>query len=259
MKMINILNLLLLINITLYGYSGTISKTIIKSYSAISKSDKAVPDSEIIKLSKISDTYKGTKEVKIYIGKLNLPQSAQEDIYLRIAIYQNKITQSEAQKMFVNLKNKDGFLSTLSKVIGNNPQGTQGHLNELRISNEAVNSGFKVVGIGKKFNDGIKKSLTDIDIILRKNNTDILIEAKKYSSTTSMNLIKFREDLDTLIIYGDKISKRKSIKIFSFTEKPNNLELLKKYQFWADKKGVQLIFGNHEEQIAQIKMLEKIL
>ena len=228
------------------------------AYSAISKSAKAVQDSEIIKLSKMSDTHKGTQAVKKYVGKLNLSPSLREDLYLRIAIYQNKINKKEAKTMFVNLKGKDGFSSTLSKIIGNNQNVTIGHLNELRIANEGAKSGFTVVGIGKKFDDGIKNSLTDIDVLLRKNNTDILIEAKKYSPTTKMPLDKFRADLDTLIIYGNKVSKGKSIKFFSFTEKPKNLELLKQYQFWAEKKGVQLIFGTPKEQIIQIKMLEKI-
>lgn len=254
-----ILGFLIFINMTLFAYSGTITKTIVHSYSAISKNKKVVSDSEIIKLSNMSDSYNGTKAVKAYIGKLNLPGDAQEDLYLRIAVHQNKIDPSEAVTMFHNLKGKEGFTSTLSKVIGNNPQGTLGHINELQIANEGVKSGFKVKAIGKKFNDGIKNSLTDIDVLLSKNNTDILIEAKKYSSTTSMDLIKFRGDLDTLVNYGEKISKGKSIKIFSFTEKPKNLKQLENYQFWADKKGVHLIFGNPQEQIEQIKMLEKIL
>ncbi len=254
-----ILALLFTVIISLNAYTGTMSKVVVKVYSSISKSKSVVSDAKITKLSKMSDGYKGTKSVKRYIGKLNLPTNAQEDLYLRIAIYQNKINRTEAASMFRNLKGKDGFRSTLSKIIGNNPQGTVGHINELKIANEGRKSGFDVIGIGKKFNDGIKKSDTDIDVLLRKNNTDILIEAKIYSSTTKMDLIKFRADLDTLVIYANKISKRKAIKVFSFTEKPKSDLLLKQYQFWADKKGVQLIFGNPREQIEQIKMLERIL
>jgi hypothetical protein len=241
------------------AYSGTITKVAIKTYSAISKSSKALPDSEIIKLSKLSDEFQGTKQVKKHIGKLNLPQDIREDLYLRIAVHQKKIPQDEAKSMFTNLKGKDGFNSTLSKIIGKNAQGTKGHLNELRIANSASKSGFEVVAIGKKFNDGIKNSLTDIDVLLRKNNKDILIEAKNYSPDTKMPIDKFKSDLDTLVIYGDNISKSKSIKVFSFTEKPTSKEVLKQYHFWAEKKGVQLIFGTPIQQIEQIKMLEKIL
>jgi len=257
--MLKIVIIFIMIVISANAYSGTVTKVAIKTYSAISKSSKVLPDGEIAKLSKISDGIQGTKQVKKYIGKLNLPQDVREDLYLRIAVHQKKLTQNEAKSMFSNLKAKEGFSSTLSKVIGNNVQGTKGHLNELRIANSASNSGFEVVAIGKKFNDGIKNSLTDIDVLLRKNNKDILIEAKKYSPDTKMPIDKFKSDLDTLIIYGNNISKGKSIKVFSFTEKPTSSELLKQYQFWADKKDVQLIFGTPTQQIEQIKMLEKIL
>lgn len=254
-----ILIFLVALNLFLNAYSGTVTKIVLNSYNTLNKNFKTITNDKIVELSKMSDNYSGTKEVKKYIGTLNLSKSEREDIYLRIAIYQNKIDRNEAEIMFKNLNGKDGFDSTLSKVIGNNPQGTSGHLNELRIANQAVESGFEVVAIGKKFNDGIKKSDTDIDVLLTKNSKEILIEAKKYSSTTKMDLIKFRGDLDTLVIYGDKISKVKSIKIFSFTEKPQSEQLLNQYQFWADKKGVQLIFGTPNEQIEQIKMLEMIL
>lgn len=231
-----------------------------KTYRSFLRSTNVVSDEKIIKLSKMSDTYKGTQAVKNYIGRLNLPSDVMEDTYLRIAVYQNKINRNEAEAMFTNLKGKEGFRSTLSKIIGNNPQGVSGHMNELRIANEAAKSGFQVVGIGKKFDDGIKNSLTDIDVIFKKGDIEILMEAKKYSPTTKMPLDKFRADLDTLNSYSEKFSEgSKSIKVFSFTEKPESLELLKQYQFWADKKGVQLIFGNAEEQIIQIEMLRNIL
>lgn len=257
MKIFGLLVILILIP---NAYSGMVNKLIMKFSSTVGKSTKKViSNKEIVKLSKMSDTYKGTKAVKNYIGKMNLSQSAREYLYLKIAIYQNKISKKEVETMFNNLKGVDGFSSTLSKIIGNNPQGTVGHLNELKIANEGAKFGFKVIGIGKKFDDGIKNSLTDIDVLLRKNGTDILIEAKKYSAKTQMPLDKFKKDLETLVVYGNSVSTGKSIKVFSFTEKPQNLKLLRLYQFWADKKGVQLIFGTPKEQIIQIKMLESIL
>jgi len=257
-KIIVILLLLVLSNIQLQAFWGTITKCGYK-ISKIAQHSKSLPDKEIIKLSKLSDEISGTKKVGNILGKMYLPKEVLEDTYIRIAICQNKISRHEAELFYKNLSKTDGFTTTLRKIIGNNPQGTVGHLNELKIANNAAENGFKVVGIGKKFNDGIKNSLTDIDILLHKNDKDILIEAKKYSSITKMPIDKFKADLDTLNIYGKNVSKGKSIKIFSFTEKPKDERLLKQYQFWANKKGVQLIFGTPQEQIEQIKMLEKIL
>ena len=256
----NILLFLLLLSLNAQAdYRLTGVKVCRYVYSALSKSSKVLPDSQIIKLSKMSDNYKGTKAVKRYIGKLNLPKDVQEDVYMRIAIHQKKIGTDEAQKMFKNLKGKEGFNGALSKVIGNNMQGTKGHLNELRIANNAAEKGFNVVAIGRKFDDGLKNALTDIDVLLKKDGREILIEAKKYASYTKMPLDKFRGDLDTLNMYAKNESKSKALRVFSFTEKPSDTNILRQYKFWAEKKGVELIFGNPEQQIAQINMLLKVM
>jgi len=257
-RIILILLIVFFSNTQLQAFWGTITKGGYK-ISRITQHSKSLSDKEIINLSKLSDEISGTKKVGNILGKKNLPKKVLEDTYIRIAIYQNKISRDEAELFYKNLSKTEGFVTTLRKIIGNNPQGTVGHLNELRIANSAAENGFKVVGIGKKFNDGRKSSLTDIDILLHKNGKDILIEAKKYSSHTKIPIDKFKADLDTLNIYEKNILKNKSIKIFSFTQKPKDEKLLKQYQFWADKKGVQLIFGTPQEQIEQIKMLEKIL
>jgi hypothetical protein len=227
-------------------------------YSIFAKGMKTLPKDEILKLAKMSDSYKGTKSVKKYIGKLNLPLSAQEDIYLRIAMSQNKLSKTEAMRMYKNLSGKSGFRGALSKVIGNNPQGTVGHLNELRIANSAAEKGFDVVAIGKKFNDGLKLSDTDIDILLHKDGVEILIEAKKYASTTKMPLDKFRGDLDTLNKYAEMSSGAKVLKVFTFTDKPVNKSLLKQYKFWAKKKKVELVFGSPQQQVEQIEQLLRL-
>lgn len=43
------------------------------------------------------------------------------------------------------------------------------------------------------------------------------------------------------------------------TNKPIDPKYLKLLQYEADKRNINLIFGSAEEQIEQIKMLEKIL
>jgi len=235
-----------------------VSVKIVSTIAKFSTHYKVLAEEEIIRLANITGLKNGTKQVGKILGNRYLPKDVLEDTYLRVALYRGKISKSEATKFYKNLGGVEGFSSTLSKVIGNSKNVTVGHLNELHIANSAVKNGFKVVGIGKKFNDGIKKSLTDIDILLHKNGRDILIEAKSYASGTRMPLDKFKSDLDTLNSY-EKITGRESLKIFTFTEKPRSEALLKQYQFWADKKGVQLIFGSPAEQMEQIKILERIL
>ncbi|RUM44529.1 MAG: hypothetical protein DSY46_05325 [Hydrogenimonas sp.] len=244
-----------------YATADQITNTIkiAKFFGTFLESTKSIPDSEIIKLSKLSDSFQGTKQVKKIIGKMNLPQEVQEDIYLRIAVYQGKISRAEAKQMFKNLSGKDGFKETLSKIIGNSDQVTKGHLNELRIANHAVEEGFDVIAIGKKFDDGVKNSLTDIDVLLKKDGKEILIEAKNYASSTKMPIDKYKADLDTLNLYAQNHTQNSTLKVFSFTEKPQNKEVLRQYKFWAKRKGVELIFGTPEQQVEQIKILLTLL
>lgn len=213
-----------------------------------------VPRKEIWELSKLSDDI-APKAVWKEIQKMNLTQTQQDAVYLRIAIYQKKLSKKEAERMFKNLAGKKGFREGLSKVIGNSKAKTRGHLNELRIANHASEKGFEVVAIGKRFNDGIKRGDSDIDILLRKNGQDIVIEAKQYSKTTKMPLDKFRGDLDTLRAYETSHPNKNVLKIFTFTKKPQSKDVLRQYEFWAKKKGVKLIFGTPKQQIDEIAKL----
>jgi len=226
--------------------------------SAIAKSAKVLPDAEIIRLSKISDEVHGTARVGKELGEFNLPDEVLEDAFLRIAIHQGKITRETSEKMFSRLNGVPGFRTTLRKVIGNSDIGTVGHLNELEIADTAAMNGFKVLGIGEKFVDGLKKAPTDIDILLNRGVKSFAIEAKSYASTTKMPIDKFRADLDTLVIYKNQ-STDNVVPIFTITNKPDDIRYLEMLQHESDKRGVQLIFGSPQSQIEQIKMLGDIL
>ena len=228
-------------------FSGVVTKAV-SVIGKISSQTKAFPDEEIIRLSKLSDELNGTKKLGKELGKLKLPDEVLEDTFMRIAIHQGKISRTEAEGMFSRLSSTPGFRSTLRKVIGNSENKTSGHLNELRIADNASRHGFEVLAVGKKFSDGLKKSPTDIDVILKKGNQIFAIEAKEYKSTTKLNLDAYRADLDTLIQFKKK-SSGNIVPIFSITNIPDDLKYLKSLQYEADKRGVQLIFGPPEIQV----------
>jgi len=223
------------------------------------KSSEVFSPKEISKFGKILEETKGTKKLGQLLGKMNLKNEVLEDTFMRLAIYRNKIDKVEAKEMFINLSGSNGFRTTLKKVIGNGSQKTKGHINELRIANSATKNGFKVKGIGTTFFDGIKKSPTDLDVILTRKGKVFAIEAKDYMAKTDIPLDKFRGDMDTLVSYVNKNPSKNIIPIFSMTNKPKSISKLKQLQKIADKKGVQLIFGNPQEQIEQIKLLGEIL
>jgi hypothetical protein len=230
----------------------------ITAIAKISSSAKALPDNEIIRLSKLSDELIGTTKVGKELGKLNLPQGVLEDTFIRIAIHQGKITRKEAEGMYERLSGVSGFRTTLRKVIGNSPTKTNGHLNELKIADKASSNGFIVLGIGEKFYDRLKKALTDIDIVLQKGGKTYAIEAKSFSSSTRIPMDKYRSDLETLVEYKGKHN-NKIITIFSITKAPDDPNYLKLLLYEANKRGVQLITGSSQEQIEQIKLLGEIL
>ena len=69
---------------------------------------------------------------------------------------------------------------------------------------------------------------------------------------------KFRGDLDTLVAYKN-INGSNIILVFTITNKPNDLRYLKMLHHECNKRGVQLVFGEPQEQIEKIKMLGSIL
>ena len=229
-----------------------------KAISAISKNVRVLSEDEIIRLSKLSDDIQGTKKVGKELGKLNLPDDVLEDAFIRIAIHQKKLPRETAERMFSRLSGVPGFRSTLRKIVGNSDVGTDGHLNELKIADTASVTGFKVIGIGEKFSDGLKKAPTDIDVLLKKGEQLFAIEAKSYASTTKIPMDKLRGDLDTLVVFKN-MNGSNVIPVFTITNKPNDLSYLKILHDESNKRGVQLVFGKPQEQIDQIRMLSLIL
>lgn len=231
----------------------------------LSKKAAVLSGDEINKLAKMikgpGDVAKVKNEVGHLVGSRNLSKEAIEDAYTRIAIQRRNISRAEAETMFNNLRGVEGFGSTMSKIIGMNPAGTRGHLNELRIANAAAGRGFKVEGIGVKYSDGIKKGPTDLDVLLSKNGKKFPIEAKDYDDLTFHNLSNtMRPDMDSLVAYK-KMSPApgKMHPIFTVTNKPSDPNVLRLMQKEADKRGIQLIYGSPDEQMIQIKQLSEIL
>ena len=191
------------------------------------------------------------------LGELNLPNEVLEDTFMRIAIYQEKITRAEAEGMFARLGDTPGFRSTLRKIIGNNDAVTKGHLNELKIADSASMNEFKVLEIGEKFADGLKKAPADIDIVLERGSKRFAIEAKDYARARQIPMDKYRADLDTLVEYK-KTNSQQVIPIFTMTNKPDGRHL-KILESEANKRSVELIFGKPQVLVEQMKILAEIL
>lgn len=186
-----------------------------KLVAALIRYPNAISPVEIRKLAELGKKTGGTKEIGKLLGARNLSPVVLEDAYIRVAIQQGKIPRAEAEGMMSRLSGTPGFRSTISKVVGNSDVKTTGHLQELRISDEAVQKGIKVRGIGHPFDDGLKLSPTDIDVLLEKNGRTIAIEAKNYLPSTPIPMDKFRADMDTLVEFAARDSSGSVLKVFS--------------------------------------------
>jgi len=236
-----------------WGIFKTIGKVAIK----LGKIEGALPEKKIAELTEMIQKSGDIKKVGKLLGEMKLPDEILEDTYMRIILKQRKISRKEAEELFQNLKGVSGLRTTLRKVAGVSSAKTLGHLNEIRIANSASKNGFHVVSIGKVFKDGSKR-VTDIDIVMNKNGRTFAIEAKDYASNTTIPLDKFRADMDTLVSYK-KAEGKGIIPVFSITNLPSNPATRKSLEKEAKKRGIELIYGNPEEQIHLLNQLSKIL
>ena len=223
----------------------------------LSQSAKILRDARIEKLSELSNETGGVKKIGILLGKEKLPNDVLEDTFLRIAVRKEIISREEARGMFSRLSGVGGFRSTLRKIIGNNSPVTRGHLNELKIADEAHQLRFKVRKIGEPFSDGMKGGKTDIDIILEKNGKTFAIEAKSYNPGTVISMPNFRSDLNTLVAYRSS-QPENVVSIFSMTSKPANPKTLRELKREARERNIELIFGDPKSQAFQFGQLGAI-
>ena len=158
--------------------------------------------------------------------------------------------------MHRHLANVDGFAATLGKAIGNGVPQRVGHLNELVIATAAARRGFRVLALGRKFNDGNKHALTDLDILLSNSGKVFALEVKAYNSPIPLSI--FRKDLDSLVEYK-RLHNSRAIPIFTIINKPDNPSMLRTMQREADRRNIELIFGSSDDQIHKLEILARIL
>ena len=214
-------------------------------------------DNTIEYLSTLARQPNGPAKVGNFLGKERLTTEGIEDALLRIAARNGVIPEDEALGMFSRLSGVRGFSSTLRKVMGNKHPMAQGHLNELRIADSAAQRGFSVLGIGQKFDDGIKKALSDIDVVVEKNGTVFVLEAKDYAAKGRYPMDQFRADLETLRQYKTALNRERVIPVFSVTRMPDSPQDWQRLLKAADP-DIRVIVGSPDEQAVILRFIERI-
>lgn len=215
----------------------------------------ALPDKTIIECAKVSLKPGGTKLCGKMLGALNQPNEVLEDAYARILIQQERVSRSEAEGWIHRLSGLDGFRTTMRKCSSANMAGFVGHVNEIRIADNAVKSHFKVKGIGVPFKDPWKNGMTDIDVILVKGRREYAIEAKSYPSTTPIPLDTFRADMVTLSEYRKANLGNDVQAVFQITEMPGDPNTRRLLEVAAKNHNIELIYDNPAGLVEQIKQL----
>ena len=208
-------------------------------------------------LSKLAREPKGAAKVGSILGKERLTPEGIEDALLRIAVRNGVIPEDEALGMFSRLSGVKGYSSTLRKVMANKQPMAQGHLNELRIADSASQRGFSVLGIGQKFDDGIKKAFADIDVVIEKNGTVFVLEAKDYAAKGRFPMDQFRADMETLRQYKTALKREKVIPVFSVTRMPDSGQDWKRL-LEAAEPDIRVIVGSPDEQAVILRFIERI-
>jgi len=219
---------------------------------------RVLEKAELDELEKLLDRPGGLKAVGQLLGQKQLTQSALEHTYLNLAVRRNRIDKVSALVFWDRLSGVEGFAATLRKLLGNNPKGAAGHLYELQMGAAAAGEGFNVLAIGRKFHDGTKKALTDVDLLLERKGRLIAIEAKDYASSTIIPMDKFRADMDSLKAFSSQQSKP-VIPVFSIRRKPEDAAVIQRLLKAAKERDVQLIIGEPVGQMEKIRLLEELL
>ncbi len=222
----------------------------------LTNSPDALSEDEIIKFAQMIDEPKGLDKVGKILGQRELDKTVLEDFWMRVAIHKERISRSNAVRMYERLSGVPGFRATLRKICGNNPNGTKGHLNELNIARFADEYGIKVREIGLKFKDPGKSGQTDIDVVLELGGKTFAIETKDFS-INPLPMDKFRADMDSLVAFKKSSGTGMTIPVFSITQAPPT-----QYKLLLDaarRRDIQLLVGSPEVQVREILHLSEIM
>jgi hypothetical protein len=221
-------------------------------------SKAAIGDADIVRLANRSAQPGGSVAVGRELGSRQFGRAVLEDAYLRMAVHQKRIERAEAESMFARLSGTPGFQETLRKVTGANPMMTTGHRNELRIALAVRQQGIKVLAIGQRFDDGLKKGTTDIDLVLDNGRRAAAIEANDYAPTEALRLDQFRADMATLNAFVKTRPGRRTLPVFTITHIPLDPDAWRSLQIAARQHSVELVTGSPVEQAIQIRQLLEV-
>lgn len=199
---------------------------------------------EIARLAELSS--RSVKEAGKEIGRMRLSKRQLEDTYLRILVRQKKLSRYMASRLREDLSGIKGFVTTLRKMTSGNPAQYAGHGYELQLARKGLKRGIRIAGIGRKFSDGIKHNLTDLDVWMKYKRKNVFIECKNYAQTLWQHLPHFRADMDSLTRLG------KGLKVFALRNRPKHPGIRKLLEAAGRQRDVHVLYGSPSEVARKI-------
>lgn len=227
-------------------------------------------DDIIIKLAKI-----GKIEGRPALGKklaqyaTNVPEKYRDTYlktaYLKILVAQGRLSKIRANEFMENIGEVKGFISAMSKMSGKprdfkgllytSDPNAVGHGFELEFANELAKNKYRVVEIGRKFDDGIKKGLTDIDVIAVRDSRNYAFELKNYGRyLTNDNIITFKNDINTLRLFA--LKNKNTIPIFILSNRPSNINHINLLEAYGKYYNVNIIFGDAKTAVKIMEIIK---
>lgn len=189
------------------------------------------------------------------IGNLKLTDEQRSMLFSDVLIEQGKITRKDATEMYSSLHGVPGYSSALSKISGASTSKSIGHLYEIKISHAFKRVGVQVHSLGHRFDDGLKRGITDADVLAYKGDKMAIIEAKNYAVGKMPAMDVVRADMQSMRKFRSPNGFNSITRVFAMSHRPSNPNHLSLLEREARKTGTVLVFGNADDVAMQVNQL----
>jgi hypothetical protein len=199
----------------------------------------------------------GWAKVRSALDARRLSGASRSDALTRLAVARGVMTRDEGVDMYRRLVSVPGYDGTVSRLLWNNDAVVRGAAQELRLARNLSARGVKVLKLEDKFDDGLKAAPTDIDVVVRKVDTDLPIEVKDYKDLSRTQLQEtLVPDIGSLRAYSQQASSQRiQCPIMAITSRPSDPQVELELRDAADLAGVRVVYGSAEVLAEKIAFL----
>jgi hypothetical protein len=199
----------------------------------------------------------GWAKVRGALDARRLSGASRADALTRLAVARGVMTRDEGVDMYRRLVSVPGYEGTVGRLLWNNDAVVRGAAQELRLASNLSARGVKVLKLEDKFDDGLKAAPTDIDVVVRKGDTDFPVEVKHYEDISRTQLQEvFVPDLASLKAYSQQPGlQRLQCPVMAITSRPSDPQIETELRSAGAAAGVRVVYGTAEVLAEKISFL----